>query len=131
MMRQSTSGLVVQPNLRRLLLPGAVALVLLAFARPGLAQDLPAGKSAELPKDSIVATTGSGLAAHLGTAELSSPRSQGSCPFTKCLITCDNGLTSYTKSFANSLECYSYSDGFGCRASGLFVCSDRPDGEGC
>ena len=126
---QSTSGLVVQPNLRRLLLPAAAALVLLALVRPGLAQDRPAGKIAELPNDSTVAATGSGLEAHLGTAEPASPRLLGSCPFTKCLITCDNGM-GYTKSFTNSFSCYSYSDGLGCHASGLFVCSDSPD-EGC
>lgn len=130
MKRQSTSGLVVQPNLRRLLLPGAVALVLLAFARPGLAQDLPAGKIAELPNDSTTAATGSGLEANLGTAEPSSPRSLSNCPYIKCLITCDNGL-GYTQSFTNSFACFSYSDGTGCHASGLFVCSDSPGVEGC
>ena len=130
MKRQSTSGLVIQPNLRRLLLFGALALVLVAFAGTGLAQDPPAGKIAELPNDSVVATTGSGLEAHLGTAELSSPRSLSSCPFVKCWINCDNGL-GYNKSFTNSFSCYSYSDGLGCHASGLFVCSESSDGEGC
>ena len=132
MKRQSTSGLVVQLNLRRLLLPCTVALVLLAFVRPGLAKDLPEGKIAELPKDSIVATTGFGFEASLGTAEPSSPRALGSCPFIKCWITCDNGL-GRTQYFTDAVTCYSYSDGFGCHAAGFFVCSDRPgpSGEGC
>jgi hypothetical protein len=131
MKRQSTSGLVVQPNLRRLLLLCTVALVFLAFARPGLAQDAAEGKTAEVPKDSIVATASSGLEANLGTAELSSPLLQGSCPFVKCWITCDNGM-GHPQYFTNAFACFSYSDG-GCRAAGFFVCSDRPSdpGKGC
>jgi hypothetical protein len=125
MKRQSISGFLVQPNLRRLLPLCTVALALLAFVGPALAQDLPEGKTAEQPRDSIAATAVTGLEASLGTAELSSPQSPASCPFIKCLITCDNGL-GRTQYFNNTFACYSYSDGFGCRASGLFVCSDGP-----
>jgi hypothetical protein len=127
MKRPSTSDLDTQLNLRRLLLPCTVALVLLAFARPGLAQDLPEGKTA---KDNIIVTTASGPEANLGTAELSSPRSSGSCPFVKCSITCDSGL-GRTQYFASAIACYSYSDGSGCHASGFFVCSDSPGVAGC
>lgn len=130
MKRPSTSDLDTQLNLRRLLLPCTVALVLLAFARPGLAQDLPAGKTAELPKDSIIATTGSEPIAKLGTAELASPRSSDSCPFVKCSITCDSGL-GRTQYFTSAIACYSYSDRSGCHASGFFVCSDSPGVAGC
>jgi hypothetical protein len=127
MKRPSTSDLVTQLNLRRLLLPCTVALVLLAFARPGVAQDLPEGKTV---KDNIVATTASGLEANLGAADLSSPRSSGSCPFVKCSITCDSGL-GRTQYFTSAIACYSYSDGSGCHASGFFVCSDSPGVAGC
>jgi hypothetical protein len=126
MKRPSTSDLDTQLNLRRLLLPCTVALVLLAFARPGLAQ-LPEGKTA---KDNIIATTASGLEANLDTAELASPRSSGSCPFVKCSITCDSGL-GRTQYFTSAIACYSYSDGSGCHASGFFVCSDSPGVAGC
>ena len=130
MKRPSTSDLETQLTLRRLLLPCTVALVLLAVARPGLAQDLPAGKTAEPPKDSVVATTGSQPEANLGTAELASPRSSGSCPFIKCSITCDSGL-GRTQYFTSAFACYSYSDGSGCHSSGFFVCSDSPGVAGC
>ena len=130
MKRQSTSDLVVHPNLRRLLLPCTVALVLLAFARPGLAQDAADGKAAEVSKDGIVATTSSGPEANLGTAALSSPRFLGSCPVIKCWISCDNGL-GYTQYFTSSYACYSYSDPSGCHSSGIFVCSDSPGVAGC
>ena len=133
MKRQSTSGFVVQPNLRRLLLACMAALVVLAFARPGLAQDLPDGKTAEQPKVATVATmatTVAGLEADLGTAALSTPQSVASCPFVKCSITCANGLAQ-TRYFTNSFACYSYSDASGCHASGFFVCSDSPGVVGC
>ncbi|PYQ68215.1 MAG: hypothetical protein DMF53_00540 [Acidobacteria bacterium] len=133
MKRQSTSGFVVQLNSRRLLLSCAVALVVLAFARPGLAQDLPDGKTAEQPSITTVATTATaatGLEANLDMAALSSPQSQGSCPFIKCWITCGNGLAQ-TLYFTNTFACYSYSDASGCRASGVFACSDAPPVAGC
>ena len=125
MKRQSISGVVVQSNLRRLLLPCTVALVLLAFVRPGLAQNAAEGKTAEVSKDSIVATASSGLEANLGAAELSSPQFLGACPFVKCWINCDNGL-GHTQYFTNALACYSYSDEYGCHATGVFVCSNSP-----
>jgi hypothetical protein len=109
------------------------ALVVLAFARPGLAQDLPDGKTAEQPKVTTVATTAtavSGLEADPGMAALSSPQSGGSCPFVKCWITCGNGLAQ-TRYFTNAFACYSYSDASGCRASGFYVCSDGPAIVGC
>src|SRR5262245_5388582 len=56
MKSESTSGFVVQPSFRRLLLACMAALVVLAFALPGLAQDLPDGKTAEQPKANPVAT---------------------------------------------------------------------------
>jgi hypothetical protein len=131
MKHQTTSSPVVQPDLRRLLLPCMAMLVLLAFARPGLAQDLPAAKSAEPPQNSTVATTaGSGLEAALGTAELASPQSLANCPSIQCWITCDNGL-SHEQYFTNTFACYSYSDRTGCHGSGLFVCSDKPAATGC
>jgi hypothetical protein len=129
MKRQSTSDFVP----RRLLLFCAAALVALAFARPGLAQDLPDGKTAEQPKASpaaVATPTATGLEADLGTAALSSPQSGGSCPFIKCWITCDNGLAQ-TLYFKNTFACYSYSDASGCRASGVFACSDGPGVAGC
>lgn len=97
------------------------------------AQDPPEGKAAEQPRVTTAATTaaaGSGLEAILGTAELASPQSAGSCPFIKCWITCDNGLAQ-TLYFNNTLACYSYSDASGCRASGVFACSDGPPAVGC
>ncbi len=115
---------------RQIRLSCMVILVLLAFALPGLARDLPEGKTAEQPKASLVATTGSGLEANLGLAELSSPKSLGSCPYVKCWITCDSGL-GRTQYFTNTFACYSYSDASGCHASGLFVCSDSPGVAGC
>ena len=130
MKRQTPAGLVVHPNLRRLLLLCTFALVLLAFAQPGLAQDPTEAKSAEPSQDSVVATTGSGLAAVLGTAELASPGSTASCLSIKCWITCDNGL-SRDQYFTNTVECYSYADATGCHGSGLFVCSDKPATAGC
>lgn len=125
MKRESTSGPVIQPNLRRLLLPCAVALVLLASARPGLAQETPAGKTAEPLKDSPVVTAVSGLEANLDVAGLSGPQSVTSCPSVQCLITCENGL-SLTLSLSDKMACYSYSSGNGCHSSGFFVCSDKP-----
>jgi hypothetical protein len=83
MKRQGTSGFGVQPNLRRLLLACMAALVVLAFARPGLAQDLPGGKTAEQPKVITVATTAtaaSGFEADPGMAALSSPQSGVAVP---------------------------------------------------
>jgi hypothetical protein len=130
MKRPIKSGLVAQPNLRRLLLPCTVVLVLLAFVRPGLAQDSPESKTAGTPKGNAIATTSSGLEATLATAALSSPQSLGSCPFIKCSITCDNGL-GYTQYFTNTLSCFSYSDGTGCRSTGLFSCSEKPAVAGC
>jgi hypothetical protein len=121
---------MVQLNLRRLLLPCATALVLLAFARPGLAQDLPEGQITQPPANSTVAATVSGLEANLGTAELSSSQSLSSCPFIKCQITCDNGL-GQTLYFTSAFACYSYSDGSGCHASGFYACSDSPGVAGC
>ncbi|HEY7215485.1 MAG TPA: hypothetical protein VIC28_12695 [Thermoanaerobaculia bacterium] len=130
MKRQSISGVVVQSNLRRLFLSCTVALVLLAFVRPGLAQNAAEGKTAEVSKDSIVATASSGLEANLGASELSSPQFLGTCPFVKCWLNCDNGL-GHAQYFTNVLACYSYSDELGCHASGFFVCSDRPDDAAC
>ena len=124
---QSTSGPVVQPHLRRLLLPCTVALVLLAFARPGFAQGAAEGKTDEVRKDDVVATASSGLDANLGTAELSRPQFLGSCPFIKCWITCDNGL-SYDQTFTSVYACYSHHDAAGCHTSGIFTCSN--DGPG-
>jgi hypothetical protein len=123
MKRPINSGLVAQPNLRRLLLLCTVVLVVLAFVRPGLAQNAPESKTAGTPKVNTIATTSSGLEATLATAALSSPQSLGSCPSIKCWITCDNGL-GRTQYFNNTLACYSYSDGTGCRSTGIFVCSE-------
>ena len=123
MKRESTPGPMIQPNLRRLLLPCAVALVLLASARPGLAQDPPADKTAEPLKASAVATAVSGQEANLAIAGLSNP--QSSCPSVNCLITCENGL-SMTLNLTDKMACYSYSSGNGCHSSGFFVCSDKP-----
>ncbi|MFL6262960.1 MAG: hypothetical protein ACJ76Y_24945 [Thermoanaerobaculia bacterium] len=130
MKRQRTPVPVVQPNLRRLLLLCTVALVLLAFALPALAQDLPEGKTAEPPKDSVTAPAVSGLEASLGTAAPSSPKSQATCLSVSCLITCKSGL-SQTRSFTDAVACYSYSDAYGCHSSGFYVCSDKPVAAGC
>ncbi|HEY3572091.1 MAG TPA: hypothetical protein VGP73_29460 [Thermoanaerobaculia bacterium] len=132
MKRESTPGPVNHPNLRRLLLPCAVALVLLASVRSGLAQDLPADKTADLSKASTVATTVSGLEANLDLAGLSSTQSKSmeSCPSVKCLITCENGL-SLTMDLTDKMACYSYSSGNGCHSSGFFVCSDKPAAASC
>lgn len=133
MKSESTSGFVVQPNFRRLLLACMAALVVLAFARPGLAQDVPDGKTAEQPKVNPVAATtpaASGLEANLDMAALATPQSASSCPFVKCSITCGNGLAE-TRYFTSSFACYSYSDASGCHASGFFVCSDGPAVAGC
>ena len=133
MKRQSPSILLVQPNLRRLLLLCTVALVLLAFVRPALAQDAAEGKTADMPKASVVVANvaaSSGLEANLGTAELASSQSSASCPFIKCWITCDNGPLGRTQYFTSAFACFSYSDG-GCHAAGFFVCSDNPGGVGC
>ena len=130
MKRQRASVPVFHTNLRRLLLLCAAALILLAFALPGLAQDLPAGKTAEQPKDSVAAPAVSGLEASLGTAAPASPKSQASCLSVSCLITCDSGL-SQTRSFTDAVACYSYSDKFGCHSSGFYVCSDKPVAPSC
>ncbi|MGH7484547.1 MAG: hypothetical protein ACRD3W_17135 [Terriglobales bacterium] len=127
---QSPSSLVVHPNFRRLLLPCLFALALLALVRPGFAQATAQGKTAEVAKDTVVATASSGLEASLGTAELPSPFFAGSCPFVKCWITCDNGQ-GHNQYFTSALACYSYSNG-GCHAAGLPVCSaTRPLDTGC
>lgn len=130
MKRESTLGPVIHPNLRRLLLPCAVALVLLASARLGLAQDPPADKTADLSKASTVTTAVSGLEANLDLAGLSNPQSMASCPSVNCLITCENGL-SMTLNLNDKMACYSYSSGNGCHSSGFFVCSDKPVVAGC
>jgi hypothetical protein len=130
MKRQRTPVPVVQPNLRRLLLLCTVALVLLAFALPALAQDPPAGKTAEPPKDSVAAPAVSGPEASPGTAAASSPKSPASCLSVSCVITCKSGL-SQTRSFTDAVACYSYSDAYGCHSSGFYVCSDKPVVAGC
>ena len=128
MKRQSTPRPMVQSS--RLLLLCTVALVSLAFARPSFAQDLPGGKTAEPPKDSIAAPAVSGLESSLGTAAPSSPKSQAGCLSVSCVITCENGL-SQTRSFTDAVACYSYSDAYGCHSSGFYVCSDKPIVAGC
>lgn len=115
---------------RQTLLSCMAVLAVLAFARPGLTRDLPEGKTAEQPKTSLAATTGSGVEANLGLAGLSSPKSLGSCPYVKCWIACDSGL-GRTQYFTNTFACYSYSDAHGCHSSGVFSCSEKPDVAGC
>ncbi len=127
MKRQSTSSLVVPSNFRRLLLPCMVALVLLALVRPGLALDVPEGKTPEVTKASVAAMANSGLG--YGTAELPILRSSDSCPFIKCWISCDNGQ-SHTQYFTTAFACYSYSNE-SCHAAGFFVCSERSGDAGC
>jgi hypothetical protein len=130
MKRQRTPVPVVHPNLRRLLLLCTVALALLAFALPALAQDLPESKTAVQPKASVAAPAVSEPEASLGAAVPSSPKSQASCLSVSCVITCNNGL-SQTRSFSDAVACYSYSDAYGCHSSGFYVCSDKPVTAGC
>jgi beta-lactamase regulating signal transducer with metallopeptidase domain len=93
-------------------------------------QDSPEAKAAKRTQDSTVATVASGSEANPRTAELSSSHRPNNCPFIKCMITCDSGL-SRTQYFTNTLSCYSYSDSYGCHSTGLFVCSANQGGEGC
>ena len=124
------SRLAAQPTLRRLLPLCAVALVLLAFALPGLAETTTASKTAGTPQSATIATAGSGLEATLTTVASSGAQALASCPSIQCSITCDSGL-GYTRSFNNTLDCFSYSDAGGCRSTGLYVCSEKPAGAGC
>jgi beta-lactamase regulating signal transducer with metallopeptidase domain len=93
-------------------------------------QDSPKAKTAKRTQDSPVATAASGSEANLGTAERASSKPLRSCPFVKCSIVCDSGL-SYTQDFTNPLSCYSYSGANGCHSSGFYVCSDKPAAAGC
>jgi hypothetical protein len=96
----------------------------------GRAQNPPKSKTLKRTRNSAAATAASGPEAHPVTAELSSSHRPESCPFIKCSIICPNGLGN-TLYFPNVLSCYSYSDSAGCHATGLFTCSDRPDGPSC
>jgi len=63
-------------------------------------------------------------------AEPASPAALKSCPYVKCWITCESGL-GYNRTFASAYACFSFSDAYGCRASGIYVCSDGPGPAGC
>ena len=71
--------------------------------------------------------------AHAADAVAAEPASSGalkSCPYVKCWITCESGL-GYNRTFASAYACFSFSDAYGCRASGIYVCSDGPGPAGC
>jgi hypothetical protein len=111
-------------SFRRLLTLCLAALAVLVLVQPGLAQGSTAAKTAE---NGAVAAASLGLEASLGAVKASAP---ASCLSIQCSISCDNGL-SYTQSFTNTLSCFSYSDGHGCRSTGLYSCSDKPAVAGC
>jgi beta-lactamase regulating signal transducer with metallopeptidase domain len=93
-------------------------------------QNPPEGKTAKRTRHGAVATVVSGSEADLGTAEPASSHPLNNCPFIKCWISCDSGL-GRNQYFTSVYACYSYSDAYGCRGSGIFVCSDSPGVAGC
>jgi beta-lactamase regulating signal transducer with metallopeptidase domain len=93
-------------------------------------QASPEEKTAGRTQESAVATVASGSEANPGTVEPASSHPLDNCPFIKCIITCDSGL-SRDQYFTNVLSCYSYSDSYGCHSTGLFACSASPSAAGC